>query len=617
MPRSAKQSKAPRRSPWPEDEELAPGEEFEGGGPPPARSRAPFVIGGAVVFLLLLGSALGVYSYLAAKPPAPDVSLSLADSGNVFDGLPFTASYSLANNSDSVLHDATLSLILPDGVSFVGEPAGTRVKEISLGDVGPGSSLSDQASPFDLIAVGVPQTSLQLTAKLLYSTGPDSNAQYELDQKESVLVGQPALSLSFQAPQGVLNSEDFNVEIDYHNNTPQALQNVGLDLSYPPIFQIKKSSLPPDTPGQTSWTLGTIQPGDTGKLVLRGSAVGTEGSFFTVGGQASAQFSGQPYQLNSQTSSIGISQAPLSLSVSTGGGADYVAHAGDALEYTIGYKNNSSVTFQNIVITAHLTGAMFDFTSLQTPGSFDSVANVITWLAANTPALQSLPPGGEGSVNFLVKAKGAFPISRVGDKNYSLKLDVQAVSPTVAPGTASTQTLTVAHFETKVGGQVDVQSVGYHRDPSAGISNSGPYPPRVNQTTQYTIHWIVRNYSTDIANVHMEAYLQSGASMTSQVKSNTGTLPVYNPSTGLVAWDIPFIPATRGIVGPPAEAVFQIQATPSVTQAGQILPLVGPVSLTATDNFTSSTLQASAPAVMGDLPQDASVAPGADRGVQQ
>ena len=65
-----------------------------------------------------------------------------------------------------------------------------------------------------------------------------------------------------------------------------------------------------------------------------------------------------------------------------------MAKLGDSLNYTLTYTNNSNVTFKSVNVSATLAGAMYDFSSLQTDGSFNSKTDTIAWSAANTPALE-------------------------------------------------------------------------------------------------------------------------------------------------------------------------------------------------------------------------------------
>jgi len=195
----------------------------------------------------------------------------------------------------------------------------------------------------------------------------------------------------------------------------------------------------------------------------------------------------------------------------------------------------------------------------------------------------------------------------LGDKNFSLKAEAEISSPTVPYYLSAAQTTGLANLETKVAGATKIETKAYFWDASSGIANHGLWPPKVNQPTQYTVHWLITNYSTDIHNVEVRAFLESGVTWTGKVKGNTDSLPTYNDRTQEVIWTISKIPATKGVISSPLEVVFQIEATPDVTQAGNYQPLIKETSITALDDFTETRIQNQAAAVTTVLPDDLTI----------
>jgi len=586
------------QSPWQEAEESEP--MARGQGP---QSSAKWVVR-LLVALILLGGGAGYYFYFRG-PARPNLSLEFSKPSQILVGQPFTVTVSFSNYSDNVLKDAKLSVFLPEGVSFVGQFADQRVVEQAVGDLGPGS-LNQQK--FNLIITSGSQTLKHLEAKLAYSLETNAKVQFENAAEVDLLVSQPAVSLTLETPENVFNGEDFDMTVRYENQSSEEFKNLRIKLDYPPVFQFKKSNATLEGNSNNVWSVPALRAGEKGELTITGNVLGPEGSFFTVGGTVTADFLGQTYALNTQAATVGITQAPLSLKVSVnGGGADYIARAGEFLRYAAIYKNNADIAFQNITIRAKLVGSMFDFASLATTASFNSLSNTLTWFAANTPDLTNLSPGEERTLEFQVKLKENFPIQRLSDKNFTLRVQADIESSTVPPGTAASKTVSVASLETKIGGKIIVDAQAYWRDAASGILNSGPYPPQVNRGTEYSVHWVITNYSTDVGNVKVSAYLQSGSWFTGKVKSNTPTQPVFESEQGLVTWDIPNIPATKGIVGAPLEAVFQIEGTPAVNQLGLSMPLVGETKLEAKDLFTDLSLTATDAVLTTDLPDDKTI----------
>ncbi len=601
-PRSAPPKSVPPRPP-------EPAEEFDEG--EPAKSHA--LVWFLVVFVVLVSGGI-LYFFLFKPPGGPNVSIGFTKPNQVLVGDPFPLTVSLSNYSSNILKSASLSITLPDNVSFVGQSPTQRTLEETLGDLDP-ASIKNVTST--LIVTGDPKSVKRVDVKLTYSTDAAAKTQFATNGGADLVVGDFAISVSVVPPGNVFSGQDFDTAVTYTNNTSDNFLNVKLALQYPPVFSFTRSSMSPASAGNNSWDLGTVPAMGSGTLTITGNVVGPQNATYQLIGGLKEEVMGETYALNEQTANLAISASPLSLTLTLNNTSDYVAQPGDTLTYVLSYANNSNTTFQNIALKAALTGEMFDFATLRTNGAFNSLTDTVTWSAANTPQLLTLAPGQSGSVNILVRAASSYPIRLLSDKNYWLKVNAQISSPTVPPDTAASSTVSAASIENKVGGNISIAAEGYWRDASSGILNSGPYPPIVNQATQYTIHWAIVNYATDAQNVTVSAYLQSGTACTGVIQSNMTTAPSCNAATGFVSWTIPTIPATTGIVGQPAEAVFQVANTPAVNQVGSAVTLLGPTTLQAADAFTSSTLTASAPAVTTDLPNDKTISPGQDRRVTQ
>jgi uncharacterized repeat protein (TIGR01451 family) len=566
-----------------------------------------FTIG---IFLLI--ALAGVVYYLLLPPATPNVVITFSTPDAIVIGEPFPLIVTVSNKSNSVLQGANLNVSLPKGFSFVGHAPGEQVATEPIGTlssetINPPQSIEVVADPT------VAATSQTIGATLTYQTASTGATSFENGANTSVIVGsQLALTVSYNAPSGIFSGQNFAIAVNYQNDTTGTLDGVQLAMQYPPAYHfVSSSATPPTGAGDNLWDLGTIPANATGTLMITGNIVGPAQAQYQLTGTIGATFSGQNYPASVSSASFVVTPSPLSLAIALNNSSTYVARLGDNLNYTLTYTNNSNVAFQNVNITATLVGSMYDFSSLKTSGSFNSQSNTITWYAADVPALASLAPGQSGTLDFTINTRSAFPIKLPSDKDYALHVTAQATSPTIPPNTVGTDTTSITALTSEVGGEVALTSDGYHKETTPGVANTGPYPPKVDQPTQYTIHWDITNYSTDAENVTVSAYLQSGSTFTGTATSTglaSTSVPTYNAGTGQVTWIIPFIPATTGVISPPVQAVFQITNTPAVNQIGQAVPLLGPATLTATDVYTSSTVQATAPPVTTQLPDDLSAA---------
>ncbi len=567
--------------------------------------------GGRKVFVaVIIGVSILVITatiFIFQQFQSPNVSLTFSKPEQVMVGEQFIVNVSFANNSDKLLKDARLSLTLPQGISFSGQLADRRVLEQTIGDLGPGS-INQQN--FELIATDDPQTVKKVAAILKYTDTNGRGIQFERKSDFDVVIGQPAVSLNFTAPKDIISGTEFDVVVNYQNNTDKEFKNLRLQIDYQPMYQFKKASLDP-TRGTNYWDLPPLPPGTNGTITLSGTANGPEKAFFGFNGVLSSDFRGQAYKISDQKASVSIATSPLSVFITANASSDYLAKLGDNVNYKITYKNNTNLILQNAKIRATLLGDLFDFTRASADVPFDSVSHTFTWIVANAPQLAAIPPGQEGSLNLSIPLKNAFPITRVSDKNYTLKIHVQIESPTVPPDTALEKTSAQNNLETKVAGKTEFDAQAFWRDAKAGILNGGPFPPRVNKPTQYSIHWVIKNYATDLKNVRVSGYLQSGARWTGVVKSNMPNAePKYDQNTGLVTWNVGSIPATKGVLGAPAEAVFQMEVTPGSNLLGQTFPLLGESSLLGEDDFTGQEVQLEDRILTTTLTDDTSIQTG-------
>jgi len=262
--------------------------------------------------------------------------------------------------------------------------------------------------------------------------------------------------------------------------------------------------------------------------------------------------------------------------------------------------------FQEIVLVS----------TLQANGSLNSLTNTISWNPANEQELSIVEPGEEGNLSLEVRLKDDFPIRRLSDKNFTLRVEGQIESPTVPEGISASKTVSLSSIETKIAGKATITTKVFFRDAISKVVNSGPYPPRVNVATQYTVHWSITNYSTDISDVVVSASLQSGTEFVKVVSTNGSVEPEYDAAAREITWRLSAIPSTKGVIGTPVTVVFQIANTPAVNQINQTIPLLGETRLKANDNFTGLTIQASVPPKMSNLPDDPTVQSVASKGVQ-
>lgn len=557
-----------------------------------------------VIILVVIALIAGVgaaYFFLLRGPQAAAVVISGNVPSQIYGGEPFDLAVNVVNASAVSLERPTLMITVPDGVDLVGSGAGTRSVSFPLDSLAPRGQVSKSVK---LVAHGEANSIRQVEAVLQYATPDSADHTFQAKQNIPVSFSIPAITLTIEGPQYVAAGKDFVITVRYRNNLDHTLPPTDVRIAYPANFTYA-SAQPAPNEGNNQWNLPELKARAEGTILIHGAvAAGRSDTFPFLANISTGSVLGD-YTVAEQALTTQLLPTPLEIVVETSGNKEGVVHIGDSVSYGITVKNITTFPIENLIVTAKLASSMFEPSSVSSNGSFSSVTNTITWNVASAQALRTLAPGESTQVSFNVRIDKTFPLKSVSDKDFSAVIGVTASSPTVPLNTAAERISASTTSTLKVAGTLAMDALAYWKEPQAGISNKGPYPPHVNQATQYTIHWVIRTQGTDMKNVRLAASLQSGAKWTGVVKSNQSTKPAYNTQTGEVTWDIPLVAANRGSLGAaPAEAVFQIEQTPASNQAGREVMILSGTNLKATDAFTGEAVSARDDDLTTALPDD-------------
>ncbi|MGB9608747.1 MAG: hypothetical protein ACPL3E_00005 [Minisyncoccia bacterium] len=575
--------------PWQEEENNTPQKNF----------NFPWK-GFFIVLFIILALAAAIVGYIFYKPNPPQISIEFQKPDKILSGESFNLKVIIHNDSGQSLSNARLVLTLPEGIMFLEDDPNKKINQVDLGEI---SSLGLREENFKLIAFSPELTIKNIQAKLIYKLS-NSNISFENNFDTDLSINQAAFNVSISAPEKIYNAQNFKILIKYQNNSNYDFDNVFLKINYPPIFKFVDANPKPEN---NLWNIGKVKSRDSGSIELTGQLIGSEGQSANFLIEALTLISGKSYALTSQNYNFSIAKSDLALNILLNNENNYIANLGDKLDYVFQYKNNSSFLMENVVLTARLESDLFDFSDMQTNSYFNSLTNTFIWNAANQPDFKALAPQAQGEIHLKLKLKDKFNILNVNDKNFTLKVYAQIESPTVPEGVSSNRTIFTTNFETKVRGRVDFSAFALYRDPNWQIINKGPYPPKVNQSTQYSIHWVIKNYANDLSNVLVYATLPPGTKFTNLYKSNIDVKLNYNPDSGLIQANIFKIPANRGVLDNPIEIVFQVENTPSLTEIGQDALLISESSLEVNNEFTSENLTYKADKVLTNLPNDLTI----------
>jgi len=429
---------------------------------PRKRMKTGVIVG--VVVVCILAAAAGVAGMVLWRlsNSANAIELETAIPDEIYRGIPFDMTVQVANNTNSLLQNAAIAITTPEGITVLSTFAGRgSIAEETIGDLGTGSLAK---KTFSLIATGEPGTDIPVSVSVDYNLG---NSRFEREQKQNVRIAKSPIVLSIAKPDHIVQGSEFEITIEYENQSQFDFQDVVLETQYPASFLFRKASLTPDSLN-TMWRLGAVNSGSKGSISITGVLDGVGETQADFGVTISAVFLGKPYPVAEGRSGLTLAPSPIGLGITVNKNPNYVARIGDRLVYTIRYENQSGIALADMVLRADVIGELVDSSSLQTEGLIDPVTHQAIWNANRIPGLRLVEPGASGEVDLEVRLKSTFPIQRAGDKNFSVELQVRVESPSVPYYLSASKTSAAAAVKTKVSGQTVFLRTGEYPDGKLG-----------------------------------------------------------------------------------------------------------------------------------------------------
>ncbi len=543
--------------------------------------------------IVLLAGSILFYFWLTSFQKS-QVDFEISGPSQLASGEPAAFTISYWNNTDQILQNAVLTVRYPQNVVSTG----AVLERIDLGSIGVGSGGKQE---INVAFFGADKSIVRLEAVLNYKPANTSSTFNNEARKDAGLSGS-VLSVDFKGPEAALYGTTENYVVNYKNNTDKVFKDVFIEVSYPSGFNLTSSSRPPSV-NNNVWNLGDLNPREEGEIQLSGILKNsTERANFDVGiGIISG---GKLFKFSQSTGQVNLTALPLKLDIFLEEGSEVVG-PGELLKFKIRYENGAGIALSDAVLKVQLSGLMYDLATLRSDGFFTSSNNTITWNAGNNPVLGSIPAGAAGDVSFQINVRPAYPIRSFRDKNFALKAGASLETPTV-PSSLSAKTLLVkSDISLKVATKAVLKTSGYYFD--ALLKNSGPLPPRVGQTTTYTIHWQITNFSNDLDEVIVKSSLPAGVSWLSKTAGPGAAGLEYNDRTNELVWNVGKTASAVGVLSKSFETAFQVAFAPAANQIGAFAAIFEESILTGKDLFTGREVSSTAKALKSDLPDDPGV----------
>lgn len=551
---------------------------------------------GLIIYFIVLGGAQG---YTGRK-----VSFSFTASEMVSAGgtVKYTIQYL---NSEAVpLQDSQLIIAYPRGFKFVSASLAPANSEGTIWDLGTiwaqGGGKIEIEGEMD-----ADPDSLQ-TARATLSYLPfGMNSEFSEEAAADTVIIPSPVSIRALVPETTASGNSIECELLYRNEGAEAVDEVTINATFPSSFT-PASATPAASENNNFWSLGRLDPGQTGSILIDGTLTGSSGEYKQFDAEIRTGAAGGTL-LGRDTASVKIGSMDILLTEVVRGTDQIVIEPGESLTYTVTYENRSSVPLSNAIVETTLPAQYIDEQKVVITGNQGIYRDgKIKWDAAGVPALAMINPGNTGTLTFKVDVLDVLPTRSADDKNFRLESQTILTSPDVPVSVSQDHIIesnnTIAKIRTSV---VLVQVARYFDQTTGKAVGTGPFPPKVGSPTVFQIAWEVSNTANDVTGMAVAAKLAPGVIWAGGAVSSLGAGLVYDDVSKTISWNIGTLPANSGTLLPKAIATFLVQLTPGVNQIGQEVQLMQSANLIGTDSFVGENKQIVAEAVTTKLEEDA------------
>lgn len=555
------------------------------------RERALFkkILYGAIgFFVIALGISAWLYFGGSSTVSSSNIDIQVAGPTSVPGGSELSLDVDIQNKNNTDLQNATLTVEYPAGTKVAGDLTTELTRQnIAIGSI---PSHGDLHKTLNAVLFGEKSSIQTIKITLAYAIN-GSSATFNKEKDYDISLASSPLIVTAQYPTTVKSNDPFDIVLTATSNSADVLHNVLLTAQYPFGYTFESGS-PTPISGNATYQLGDMSSGDSKTITIHGVLAGENNDertfLFGIGIGKTPTATSIDTALGSLSEAITLQKPSIGLTLSLNNDTSepYVSHAGDNIDVTVNWQNNTPNKLLNSTIVATLTGNTLNRSSVSalSGGFYRSSNNTITWDKTSNPDLASVDPGKSGMVEFRFS-----PSSNIasGSTNQDIGLSLNFSGSQVVANQSPQTVSAVATRTVKLGSELGFSGrVSRSQGP---FENTGPIPPKADKPTTYTVLWTLTDSLNDVTGATVSATLPSYVSWNNLALPKSENIS-FDQSSNTVTWNAGNIANGTGSSKPARTVAFQITFTPSLGQVGTIPTLVNPTTVTATDAFTNASL---------------------------
>lgn len=555
--------------------------------PPPISSRRKnirmILIIVAVSFFILSVAVSSLYILLGRNTiSGANIALGITGPFTVGGGDTISLQVGITNQNSVAIESATIVVEYPTGTrSADGDDKELYTERIPItAGIAPGETRN---VPVKARVFGEENQEASIRVSVEYRMAGSGATFYKEAAPHRFKIGSAPITFKIDAEKTISSGQETTIKLTLISNSPTPVKNLVVRADYPSGFDFTRSEPAPQS-ARNIWSIPELKPEESATIEITGVVTGTKTekyvTHFTVGVSDGRNQGSIASVLAVSDTEFTLEDPFLDVEVQVDNRSDGTVSVASGAPATVALniRNTLDTTVYDGQIEVKLAGnALADRNVHVSNGYYDSNTKTITFDVSTASSLRSLSPGSTVNLSFSVLPE----ISGIATPQ--LTLDVSASARRVSQNSAR---------ETIAGTVKRVIRVESRPTLSAELigSDSGPVPPRVGQSTAYTVGWKITNSANKISGAVVTATLPSYVEWAGET-GGSGAWS-YNPSTRSVEWRAGSVESGGQVSGS-----FKVRFVPSSTQVGATPTLVESASLRSNDDFTGSVLRHSAGAV--------------------
>jgi len=541
-------------------------------------------------FIISIGIAAAVFFGGFNRISPNNVNISVLGPLSVAAGDELSLDIIVNNGNAIDLSNVVLTIHYPDGTrSAANTTLPLTIDTEQVGAIRAGQSVTKTVKA---VLFGEKDAIQNITVTADYNIQLSTSPNHKEKQYQIAIKSAPVI-MTVNYPKEINSGHTAQFDIDITSNTNSPINNLVLTGIYPFGFTFTSSDPAPYS-GNAIWHLGTLMPLEKRHITIIGTLDAQNNEERTFSFDAGTALPDDDRKIGvtlaSAMQSLTVLKPEIGLSVVfQGDNANPVIKYSDFARLSINWKNNLSISLENIQISAKMSGSMLDESAVSpgASGFYRSIDNTAYWDKSTTPNLEEALPGANSSVGIGVGALKNFLISKITDPEiiFDVSISGSRLDAGGVPETITSKAQEIIKIQTQPSIS---QRLAYSSGP---FKNTGPIPPKVDTESTYTVFWDASNTLSNISGGKMVATLPSYIEWKGAI--NPANAPItFDPNTRQITWNLGTLPRGAGTLTLQKEVAFQIGFVPSISQLGNKVTMVNPASFSGEDDFAKITVEA-------------------------